>query len=95
MEADFDGSYEDIPENLEESAEEEDGDEDRLQQEVGEVGETGETVDERLWNKEDKPEEGQQGPEKHERDSTVQACFCSCLHAQVLRPEPWIILKCI
>ena len=73
MEADFDGQYEDIPENEQDSADEEqEGDEDNLQQEMGDVGDAGETVDERLWNNEDKPEEGQDGPEKHEKDSTVQ-----------------------
>ena len=73
MEADFDGQYEDIPENEQDSADEEqDGDEDNLQQEMGDVGDAGETVDERLWNNDDKSEEGQNGPEKHEKDSTVQ-----------------------
>ena len=73
MEADFDRQYEDIPENEQDSADEElEGDEDSVQQEMGDVGDAGETVDERLWNNEDKPEEGQNGPEKHEKDSTVQ-----------------------
>lgn len=72
MEGDFDGQMEDLPPN-DDSASEEDGDEDRLQQEMGDVGEAGDTVDERLWNEEDKPEESQQGPPKKENDSTVQA----------------------
>ena len=74
MEADFEGALEDVPptdesENDDEPAE---GDEDRLQQEMGDVGDAGETVDERLWGEEDKPEEGQQGLEKYERDAAVQ-----------------------
>ena len=72
MEGDFEGQMEDLPPN-DDSASEEDGDEDRLQQEMGDVGEAGDTVDERLWNEEDKPEESQQGPPKKEDDSTVQA----------------------
>ena len=74
MEADFEGALEDMPpadesENDDEPAE---GDEDRLPQEMGDVGNAGETVDERLWGEEDKPEEGQQGLEKYERDAAVQ-----------------------
>ena len=75
MDADFEGALEDVPPNESDSeAEPENGDEDRLQQEMGEIGDKGETVDERLWGNEDEREEGQQGPEKTERDSTVQAC---------------------
>ena len=83
MEADFEGALEDVPpadesENDEEPAE---GDEDRLQQEMGDVGDAGETVDEQLWGDDDKPEEGQQGPEKYERDAAVQvAVILSRLH---------------
>ncbi len=72
MEGDFDGKMEDLPPN-DDSASEEAGDEDRLQQEMGDVGDAGDTVDERLWNEEDKPEESQQGAPKKEMDSTVQA----------------------
>ena len=88
MEGDFEGEMEDIPPNDDSNSDEPEGEEDRerLQQEVGEVGDTGETVDERLWGEDDKPEEGQQGPEKKEKDSTVQVlpgsiCLlvcCSC-----------------
>ena len=74
MEGDFDGQMEDLPPN-DDSDQEDEGDEDRLQQEMGDVGEAGETVDERLWGDEDKPEEAQQGPEKKEKDSTVQVCL--------------------
>lgn len=78
MEADFDGTYEDVPEQEGESGDEEDGDEERLQEEMGDVGDKGDTVDERLWNEDDKPEEDQQGPEKYEKNSAVQV-FLSCI----------------
>lgn len=71
MEGDFEGEMEDLPPN-DDSASDEAGDEDRLQQEMGDVGDTGDTVDERLWGDEDKPEEQQEGPPKKEKDSTVQ-----------------------
>ena len=73
MEGDFEGQMEDLPPDNDSGSEEEAGDEDRLQQELGDVGDAGDTVDERLWNEEDKPEENQQGPPKKEKDSTVQA----------------------
>ena len=73
MEADFDGQYEDVPPGDDSADEEQEGDEDRLQEEMGDVGPSADTVDERLWNENDKPEENQQGPEKHEKDSAVQA----------------------
>jgi midasin (ATPase involved in ribosome maturation) len=74
MEADFEGEMEDIPPNDDSDSDDPEGeqDQDRLQQVLGVVGDTGETVDERLWGDEDKPEEGQQGPEKKEKDSSVQ-----------------------
>lgn len=72
MEADFDGQYEDVPPGDDSADEEQEGDEDRLQEEMGDVGPSADTVDERLWNENDKPEENQQGPEKHEKDSAVQ-----------------------
>ena len=81
MEGDFEGQMEDLPPN-DDSGSEEAGDEERLEQEMGDVGDAGDTVDERLWNEEDKPEENQQGPPKKEKDSTVQvqydnSCFKS------------------
>lgn len=81
MDADFDGAMEDVAPN-EESDEDADPEEDgeRLQQEMGDVGEQGETVDERLWNEEDKPEEGQEGPEKFEKDAPVQVRRYRHLH---------------
>lgn len=74
MEGDFEGEMEDIPPNNDSDSEDLQGEQDqeRLQQEMGEVGDAGETVDKRLWGEEDKPEEGQQGPEKKEKDSSVQ-----------------------
>ena len=74
MEGDFEGQMEDLPLN-EDSGSEEAGDEERLEQEMGEVGDAGDTVDERLWNEEDKPEETQQGPPKKEKNSTVQVRY--------------------
>lgn len=71
MEGDFEGEMEDVPPNNE-SDQDDQGDEERLQQEMGDTGDAGETVDERLWGPEDKPEETQQGPETKEKDSTVQ-----------------------
>lgn len=71
MEGDFDGEMEDIPPN-EDSDGDEEGDEDRLQQEMGDIGNQGDTVDERLWGEDDKPEEQQEAVEKKEKDSSVQ-----------------------
>lgn len=80
MEADFEGSLEDVPPNPDSESDPEDGDE-RLQQEMGQVGDAGETVDEKLWGDEDKPEEDQQGSEKYERDAPVQVCFLCQFHS--------------
>ena len=93
MEADFEGQMEDVPPNDDsDSGADDQGDEDRLQQEMGDTGDAGETVDERLWGNEDKPEEDQQGPEKKERDSTVQVSTFSCKSSQSLRNQPSYLL---
>jgi len=71
-----------------------DGDAERLEQEMGDVGAAGDVVDERLWADGERPEPGQApGEEKLERDAPVQvrgggrrgvsfgsagACFASC-----------------
>lgn len=57
MEDDFEGALEDVQQDVDndqdESLDEEDGDADRLDQQMGDVGEEGMEVDERLWNEED------------------------------------------
>ncbi|KAK9820997.1 hypothetical protein WJX81_006213, partial [Elliptochloris bilobata] len=76
MEGDFDGSLHDIPPNPEGesgSEPEDEGEAERLEQEMGDVGAGGDVVDERLWGQDDKPEAGQApGEEKYERDAPVQ-----------------------
>jgi len=52
---------------------EDEGDAERLEQEMGDVGASGDVVDERLWADGDRPEPGQApGEEKLERDAPVQ-----------------------
>lgn len=58
------------------------GDEDRLDQQMGDVGDNEEVVDEKLWDGDDDEgeEEGSKKKEKYEKDSTIQ------VRATVVRP---------
>lgn len=63
MDEDFDGALEDLQADENEEQEdgpEDEGEEDRLDQQMGDVGDAGEDVDERLWNGEDEEEQDAQ-----------------------------------
>lgn len=77
MEADFEGAMHDMPEEEGErdrDSSDEEGDDERIDQQMGDVGDDNEVVDERMWNDEDEPagEEGGKKEEKYEKDSAVQ-----------------------
>lgn len=76
MEADFEGDIFDVPSDASEDEggnAEQEKEEQRLDQEMGDLGEQGQVVDERMWGDADKPEEGQRpGEEKYERNTPVQ-----------------------
>ena len=49
---------------------------------MGDVGQASDVVDERLWNEEDRPEEGQQpGEEKFEKDAPIQVLTSEVAYA--------------
>lgn len=72
MEQEFDGDLHDVQEDHNESGTEEEGDDERLDQEMGQAN-GGEAVDEKLW--EDKEDEGkQQGVDDAiDNDATISA----------------------
>ena len=79
MQEDFDGALEDLPEGGEEGEQgsdaenEEEGEgDDRLDQTMGDVGDEGEVVDERLWGKDDKPEDPSSGKETLQSTKPLQ-----------------------
>ena len=79
MQEDFEGDLEDLPDGGEqgqqgsEADEQEDaGAEDRLDQTMGDVGDQGEVVDERLWGKDDKPEDPSAGKEELQSTKPLQ-----------------------
>lgn len=74
MEDDFEGALEDVKQDLDndqdDSLDEEDGDAERLDQQMGDVGEEGLEVDERLWNEEDGGADRQE--EKYDQKQTLE-----------------------
>ncbi|KAK9833665.1 hypothetical protein WJX74_002204 [Apatococcus lobatus] len=79
MQDDFEGALEDMPEGGEEgeqgsdAEDQEEGEgEDRLDQTMGDVGDEGEVVDERLWGKDDKPEDPSSGKETLQSTKPLQ-----------------------
>ena len=67
MEDDFEGALEDVKPDAnedDEDAPEDEGDEERLEQQMGDVGDAGEDVDERLWAGEDDGEDENEGKDK-------------------------------
>ncbi len=82
MQEDFEGDLEDLPEGDDEGEQgsnaddEEDADgEERLDQTMGDVGDEGEVVDERLWGKDDKPEDPSAGKQELQSTKPLQVRF--------------------
>lgn len=71
MDQDFDGEYEDVEGNDDQSGSDEEGDDDRLDDEMGNVGDQGNTVDERLWDQEDNKEPDGSNDDEVENDATA------------------------
>ncbi|GLI68780.1 hypothetical protein VaNZ11_013272, partial [Volvox africanus] len=79
MDDDFDGALHDVPmdeRDLNRDSDDEEGDEERIDQQMGDVGDNEEVVDERLWNDEDdqdgKQDEQKKKEEKYEKDAPIQ-----------------------
>ncbi|EFJ44763.1 hypothetical protein VOLCADRAFT_121252, partial [Volvox carteri f. nagariensis] len=80
MDDDFEGSLHDVPtdqRDMNRDSEDEEGDEERIDQQMGDVGDNEEVVDERLWKDEDeqdgKPDEQKKKKEeKYEKDAPIQ-----------------------
>ena len=97
MQEDFDGALEDMPEGEEEGEQGSDADdqedaegEDRLDQTMGDVGDEGEVVDERLWGKDDKPEDPSAGKETLQSTKPLQVMPDPAPLSFVrLAPGPW------
>lgn len=71
MGQDFDGEYEDVEENQNQSGSDQEGDDERLEDEMGQVGEDGNAVDERLWDQDDKKEPDRSDGEELDNDATA------------------------
>ncbi|GIL72549.1 hypothetical protein Vretifemale_2893, partial [Volvox reticuliferus] len=80
MDDDFDGALHDVPtdeRDLNRDSDDEEGDDERIDQQMGDVGDNEEVVDERLWNEEDgqdgkQDEQKNKKEEKYEKDAPIQ-----------------------
>lgn len=63
-----------------------DGDDERIDQQLGEVGDNEEVVDEKLWDGNDSddgdgPEDQNKKKDKYEKDAPIQVSMASCCRA--------------